>query len=78
MEASCPIMINGCSTGCPPIHVRMSRFAANTQYRVWVIGRNIRLRCLEVWRKGRRARIRIDMIRANTPPSLLGMDRRMA
>lgn len=43
-----------------------------------MIGRNIRLRCLEVWRNGNRARIRIDKIRARTPPNLLGMDRRIA
>ena len=43
-----------------------------------MIGRNIRLRCLEVWRNGSRARIRIDKIRARTPPNLLGMDRRIA
>lgn len=72
------MMINGCSTGWPPIHVRMSRFAARIQYRVCVIGRNIRLRCFEVWSSGKAARIKIDRIRATTPPSLLGMERRMA
>lgn len=72
------MIINGCSTGCPPIQVKISRFATRIQYRVWVIGRKIRLRCFEVWRKGRRARIRIDRIRARTPPSLLGMERRIA
>lgn len=72
------MMINGCSTGWPPIHVRMNRLATRIQYRIWVIGRNVRLRCFEVWRNGRRARIRIDRTRATTPPNLLGMDRRMA
>lgn len=38
----------------------------------------MRLRCLDVWRKGSRAKIRIDRIRAKTPPSLLGIDRRIA
>lgn len=36
------------------------------------------LRCFDVCRSGIRIRIRIDRTRANTPPSLLGMDRKMA
>lgn len=72
------MMINGCSTGWPPIQVKISRLATNTQYRIWVIGRNIRLRCFEVWRKGINAKIKMDRISARTPPSLLGMERRIA
>lgn len=78
MDASWPIIINGCSTGWPPIHVKMKRLATRIQYRVWVIGRNVRLRCFEVCRNGRKARIRIDRTKATTPPSLLGMERRIA
>lgn len=36
------------------------------------------LRCLEVWRKGMMMRIRIERTKASTPPSLLGIDRRIA
>lgn len=36
------------------------------------------LRCFEVWSKGITARIRMDKTRATTPPSLFGIDRRMA
>lgn len=36
------------------------------------------LRCFEVCSSGMIARIRIDKMRAKTPPSLLGMDRRIA
>lgn len=36
------------------------------------------LRCFEVWSRGMMARIRMEKIRASTPPNLLGMDRRMA
>lgn len=36
------------------------------------------LRCLDMWRKGIIARMRIDITRARTPPSLLGMERKMA
>jgi hypothetical protein len=71
-------MMNGGSTGCPPIHVRVRRSAVSAQNRHWLIGRNIRLRCFVVWRSGKAARIRIDSTWATTPPSLLGMDRRIA
>lgn len=36
------------------------------------------LRCLEVWRRGIITRIRIERTRARTPPSLLGIDRKIA
>lgn len=71
-------MINGCSTGCPPIQVRISKLATNIQNKTWLIGRNIRLRCFEVWISGSSARTRIERTRARTPPSLFGIDRRMA
>ena len=72
------MIINGCSTGCPPIQVRVRRSAVRIQNTHWLTGRNIMLRCLESCRSGNKARIRIENTRANTPPSLLGMDRRMA
>ena len=31
MNANCPIIIYGCSTGCPPSHVSVSKFATSTQ-----------------------------------------------
>lgn len=36
------------------------------------------LRCLDVCNSGIIVRIRIEKIRASTPPSLLGIDRRIA
>lgn len=36
------------------------------------------LRCFDVWRRGIITRIRIERIRARTPPSLLGIDRKIA
>jgi hypothetical protein len=71
-------MINGGSTGCPPIHVRVGRSTVSAQNKHWLIGQNIRLPCLDVWRRGKAARIRMCKTRATTPPSLLGMDRRIA
>lgn len=41
-------MMNGCSTGWPPIHVRIIVFATKSQNKSCVIGRKVRLRCLEV------------------------------
>lgn len=77
-EAIWPIVMNGCSTGWPPIHVRIIVFVTSSQKRICVIGRKVRLRCLEVWRIGTRRRIRIEKTRARTPPSLLGMERKIA
>ena len=56
----------------------VSRSATRIQNMHWLIGRNIMLRCLDVWRKGTSAKIRIERTRARTPPSLLGIDRRIA
>lgn len=78
MDASWPIMIYGCSTGCPPIHVRVIRSATSSQNRHWLRGRKVMLRCLEVCKIGTIIRIKIDRTSARTPPSLFGIDRRIA
>lgn len=78
IDANCPMMIYGCSTGCPPIHVSVNRSATKIQKMHWLIGRNIMLRCLDVWSAGISTKIRIERTRARTPPSLLGIDRRIA
>ncbi len=70
--------INGVSTGCPPIHVSVIKSATRIQNKHWLRGRNVRLRIGEVWSRGSKIRIRIDKTRAMTPPSLLGIERRMA
>ena len=77
-DASCPMIIKGYSTGCPPIHVNVSRSATKIQNRHWLNGRNIMLHCLDVWRRGIRIKTSIDETRARTPPNLLGIDRRIA
>lgn len=78
MDANWPIIMNGYSTGCPPIQVSVNRSATKIQNTHWLSGRNIMLRCLDMCRMGNNIRMRIERTRANTPPSLLGMDRRMA
>lgn len=70
--------IYGSSTGIPPIHVRIATFAMSAQNRNWVIGRNVRLRWLDVWRMGTTIRTKMEARRARTPPSLLGIERRIA
>lgn len=77
-EATWPIIMYGCSTGIPPIHVRIKTSVTRSQNRNWVSGRKAIPRCLEVWRRGTTIRIRIEKRRARTPPSLLGIDRRIA
>ena len=77
-EASWPMMMKGCSTGWLPTHVRISRFAVKVQNRSWDRGRKAIVRCLDLWRRGHRNRISTDAAKARTPPSLLGIERRMA
>lgn len=48
MDANWPTMMYGCSTGWPPIHVKVRRSATRVQNRSWLKGRNIMLRCLDV------------------------------
>lgn len=56
----------------------MSRLAIRIQNRYWLKGRNDMLRCFDVWRKGIIARIKIEKTRARTPPSLLGIECKIA
>lgn len=77
-EATCPIMTYGCSTGIPPIHVKMMTSATKVQNRNCVIGRNVRPRCFEVCRMGTTISTKMENRRASTPPNLLGIERRMA
>lgn len=58
--------------------MRIATFATSAQNRNWVTGRKVRLRCLEVWRMGTTIRTRIEAKRARTPPSLLGIERKIA
>lgn len=77
-EATWPMIMKGCSTGMPPIQVRIITSATRVQNRNCVRGRNVSPRCLDVWRIGTNISTRIENRRARTPPSLLGIDRRIA
>ena len=72
------MMMKGCSAGIPPIHVRITTFVMRAQNKSWERGRKLSPRSLDVCRRGVVIRIRMDARRAMTPPSLLGMERRMA
>lgn len=72
------MIMNGCSTGWLPTQVRMSRLATRAQNRTCEIGRKVSERCLDLCRSGARNRTRTEAARASTPPSLFGMERRMA
>lgn len=71
-------MMNGCSTGIPPIQVRIITSATSTQNINWAIGRKVRPCCLDVCSRGTTISTRIENSRARTPPSLLGIERRIA
>ena len=77
-EASWPMMMNGCSTGWLPTQVSTRTLATRAQNKICDRGRKVMDRSLDVWRRGVRNRTRIEAARARTPPSLFGIDRRMA
>lgn len=77
-EASWPMMMNGCSTGWLPTQVRMRRLATRVQNRICERGRKVIERSLDVCNSGTRNRTSTEAARASTPPSLFGIDRRMA
>lgn len=52
--------------------------AIKVQNKNCVRGRNIVPRCLDVWRMGTAIRMRMEPSSASTPPSLLGIERRIA
>lgn len=72
------MMMKGGSTGMPPIQVRIITSAIRVQSSIWLIGRKVMAWSFEVWRMGTARSTRMEANSATTPPSLLGMDRRMA
>lgn len=52
--------------------------AIRVQNRIWEKGRKVIVRCLDLCRKGIRNRINTEAARASTPPSLFGIERRIA
>lgn len=77
IEASWPMMMKGCSTGWLPTHVRIKRLATKIQNSSCEMGRKVIVRCLDLWRSGLRKRTSTEAASASTPPSLLGIERRI-
>lgn len=77
-EAICPMMMNGSSTGIPPIQVRIRTSATRIQNRSWERGRKVSPCCFEMCSIGTIISTKMENSSARTPPSLLGIDRRMA
>ena len=72
------MVINGGSTGIPPIHVSTSISDTRIQNNTWDTGRKTIVLCFEMCVAGTRNNTRMAESSANTPPSLLGIDRRIA
>lgn len=73
---TCPIASYGCSTGLLPIHISTTKVPQSAQKVIELINSN--LDTVVFTNKGKKYRIAMDIIRASTPPSLFGMDRRIA
>ena len=71
------MIINGGLMGWAPAHVKRIKILMNIQYINWFIGKKDR-EGMVIFCRGKVYKIKIDINRAITPPSLLGMDRRMA
>lgn len=71
IDAGCPMIMKGCSTGCPLIQVSVSRSATGSQNRTEGLEGYSLL--FGVWRSGMIARVRMDKTRAATPPNLFGV-----
>ena len=70
--------MNGISTGRPPIHVKISHEAVKVQNKNWLIGQNSLPNLFPLRVRGKINSINRDIASAITPPSLFGIDRKMA
>ena len=77
-EAICPNRTKGYSTGCLPIQVNIRKVATKIQKVAWERGRKEFDSFLDTFSNGIKNKTRIAATRAITPPSLLGIDRRIA
>lgn len=56
----------------------MKRLVTRIQNRSCERGRKVIVRCLDLWSRGLKNSTSTDAARANTPPSLLGIERKIA
>jgi hypothetical protein len=78
MVRTCPIVMNGGSTGFPPIHVNKHHDDTRSQNKIWLSGYSELLINLAFMVNGSLNKINRAIASAITPPSLLGIERRMA
>jgi hypothetical protein len=78
MVKICPVKMNGSSTGRAPIHVNIITILIKSQKVICFKGKNWVPRSLSFGRNGIINKIETDKTRAITPPSLLGIERRIA
>lgn len=71
-------MINGCSTGCLPIHVSIIKVDTRVQKIIWDSGRKVEACFHDVWHIGIISQINMAAIKAITPPNFLGIERSIA
>jgi hypothetical protein len=73
-----PIITYGSSTGRAPIHVSKEAIIINLQNKNLLTGYILDALKLKMLVSGTIIKIKIDKTKATTPPSLLGIDRRIA
>lgn len=77
-DAICPIVMNGSSTTCPPIYVKIKKSPTNTQNNTLLIGLNCLLLILLCSINGTTNNTSSDANKANTPINLFGIDLNIA
>ena len=77
IEDALPILSKGGSTGLAPIQVRIKKAPKYVEVFILLKGENLLIGGFDDLRT-REYRIKMLMSRANTPPSLLGMERKIA
>ena len=73
-----PIISYGASTGFLPIHIRIMNVEQIDQNTICVCVLNLAGQMLGFVMNGKKYKMQILMTSATTPPSFLGIDRRMA
>ena len=76
-DSICLICMKGVSINWAPAQVRRIKLLINNQNNSWVKGENVKEGRL-IFKNGNKYKIIIDISRASTPPSLLGIDRKIA
>lgn len=74
----CPISSNGDSTGFLPIHIKTMKLVTSNQNAILFLGFILADLVIGLFIIGKKYKIAMDIIKASTPPNLLGIDRKIA